>query len=170
VLDHHVDHGEPLMRRAPPGVRPGVRRKARSVAACGTEIARLPRNSRTNEVAMGEVIHVTFGVEREWEQTHAKAVDGLVTIGSLYGDDEELMRAKAECLYQLLREIVEDVPSTQITTALPQDLSEAQLELVTAAVREAALKGIQVAMMHSVESLMNAIYDLCTSKLKEGSA
>lgn len=119
---------------------------------------------------MGDVIHVTFGVEREWEQTHAKAVDGLVTIGSLYGDDEELMRAKAECLYQLLREIVEDVPSTQITTALPQDLSEAQLELVTAAIREAVLKGIQVAMMHSVESLMNAIYDLCTSKLKESQA
>jgi hypothetical protein len=148
----------------------GARRKARSGSACGTETARVRRNSTANEVAMGEVIHVTFGVEREWEHTHAKTVDGLVTVGSLHGDDEELMRAKAECLYPLLRELVEDVPSTQFTTALPQDPSGAQRELLTAAIREAALKGIQVAMMHSVESLLNAIYDLYTSKLKEGSA
>ncbi len=43
---------------------------------------------------MGEVIHANFGTEREWEQTHDKTVDGLLTIGSLFGDDEALMRAK----------------------------------------------------------------------------
>ena len=31
---------------------------------------------------MGEVIHATFGTEREWEQTHDKTIDGLLTIGT----------------------------------------------------------------------------------------
>jgi hypothetical protein len=116
---------------------------------------------------MGEVIHVAFGIEREWERARDHAMDGLVTIGALFGDDEELMRAKAECVYQLLRQIVEEMPSLQITTALPEDLTEVQLELVTDALKRAAHKGIQVAMMHSVEALMNSIYDLCTSKLQQ---
>ena len=33
-----------------------------------------------NEANMGQVIHVAFGTEREWEQTHAKTGDGLVAI------------------------------------------------------------------------------------------
>ena len=57
---------------------------------------------------MGQVIHVAFGTEREWEQTHAKTVDGLVAIGTLFGDDEALMRAKADCVYHILRQIVEE--------------------------------------------------------------
>src|SRR6185312_16656869 len=57
-----------------------------------------PRTGFHNEASMGEVIHVAFGTEREWEQTHEKTVDGLVTIGSLFGDDESLMRAKADCV------------------------------------------------------------------------
>ncbi|MFO7278166.1 MAG: hypothetical protein DIU56_014115 [Pseudomonadota bacterium] len=116
---------------------------------------------------MGDVIHVAFGIEREWERAREHAIDGLVTIGALFGDDEALMRAKAECVYQLLRRIVEDMPPLQITTALPDDLSEGQLALVTDALKSAAHKGIQVAMMHSVEALMNSIYDLCTSKLQQ---
>ena len=114
---------------------------------------------------MGEVIHVAFGTEREWEQTHEKTVDGLVTIGSLFGDDESLMRAKADCVYQLLREIVEEVPSVQITTKLPENLSPEQLDALTRVIKEAALKGIEIAMTHSVQVLMSSIYDLCTSKL-----
>ena len=114
---------------------------------------------------MGEVIHVAFGTEREWQQTHAKTVDGLVAIGTLFGDDESLMRAKADCVYQVLRQIVEEVPAVQITTKLPDNLSEAQLELLTGVIREAALKGIEIAMTHSVQVLMSSIYDLCTSKL-----
>jgi len=50
---------------------------------------------------MGEVIHAAFGAEREWEQTRSKTVDGLVTIGTLFGDDEALMRAKADRVYQV---------------------------------------------------------------------
>jgi hypothetical protein len=115
--------------------------------------------------SMGEVIHVAFGTEREWEQTHEKTVDGLVTIGTLFGDDEGLMRAKADCVYQLLREIVEEVPSVQITTRLPENLTPEQLDALTRVIKDAALKGIEIAMTHSVQVLMGSIYDLCTSKL-----
>jgi hypothetical protein len=114
---------------------------------------------------MGEVIHVAFGTEREWEQTRAKTADGLVTIGSIFGDDERLMRAKADCVYQILREIVEDVPAVQITTRMPENLTEEQLDTLTRAIKDAALKGIEIAMTHSVQVLMASIYDLCTSKL-----
>jgi hypothetical protein len=119
---------------------------------------------------MGKVIHAAFGAEREWEQTRSKTVDGLVAIGALFGDDEELMRAKADRVYMLLREIVEDVPSLQITTRLPENLSDEQLEQMTAAIKDAALKGIEVAMTHSVCVLMGSIYDLCTSKLHSGAS
>ena len=114
---------------------------------------------------MGEVIHVAFGTEREWEQTRTKTVDGLVAIGTLFGDDEMLMRAKADCVYQVLRQIVEDVPSVQITTRMPENLSEEQLDVMTSAIKDAALRGIEIAMTHSVQVLMGSIYDLCTSKL-----
>src|SRR5262249_45113569 len=119
-----------------------------------------------NEADMGQVIHVNFGTEREWEQTRAKTMDGLVAIGTLFGDDEMLMRAKADCVYQILRQIVEDVPSVQITTRMPENLSEEQLDLMTTAIKDAALKGIEIAMTHSVQILMASIYDLCTSKLQ----
>jgi hypothetical protein len=92
-------------------------------------------------------------------------VDGLITIGSLFGDDEELMRAKADCVYHLLREIVEEVPSVQITTKMPENLTAEQLDAMTGVIRDAALKGIEIAMTHSVRVLMSSIYDLCTSKL-----
>ena len=115
---------------------------------------------------MGQVIHVAFGTEREWEQTRAKTVDGLVAIGTLFGDDESLMRAKADCVYQILRQIVEDVPSVQITTRMPENLSEEQLDLMTGAITDAALKGIDIALTHSVQILMASIYDLGTSKLQ----
>jgi hypothetical protein len=115
---------------------------------------------------MGQVIHVAFGTEREWEQTRVKTVDGLVAIGTLFGDDESLMRAKADCVYQILRQIVEDVPSVQITTRMPENLSEEQLDQMTGAIKDAALRGIEIAMTHSVQILMGSIYDLCTSKLQ----
>jgi len=114
---------------------------------------------------MGQVIQVAFGTEREWEQTHEKTVDGLVTIGSLFGDDAALMRAKGDCVYQILREIVEEIPSVQITTKMPENLSPEQLETLTRAIKDAALKGIETAMTHSVQVFMGSIYDLCTSKL-----
>jgi hypothetical protein len=41
-----------------------------------------------------------------------------------------------------------------------------QIPLFSAAVREAALKGIEASMNHSVRLVMAAIFDLCTSKLR----
>lgn len=114
---------------------------------------------------MGEVIHVAFGAERMWEQTHAKTVDGLISVGALFGDDEPLMRAKGECVTRLLREIVEEAPSLQFNTELPGDLTAEQTDLVRAAIKHAALRGIQAGMTHSIQALMASIYDLCTSKL-----
>jgi hypothetical protein len=115
---------------------------------------------------MGQVIHANFGTEREWEQTRDKTVDGLVAIGALFGDQASLMRAKADCVYQVLRQIVEDIPSVQITTKMPENLSEEQIRALTEAIRQAAMRGIEVAMTHSVQVLMSSIYDLCTSKLE----
>jgi hypothetical protein len=60
---------------------------------------------------------------------------------------------------------VEEVPSVQITTKLPENLSPEQLDALTRVIKEAALKGIEIAMTHSVQVLMGSIYDLCTSKL-----
>lgn len=114
---------------------------------------------------MGEVINVRFGTEREWEITRQKTIAGLVAIGTLFGDDSDLMRAKAECVYGVLRAIVEDVPSVQVTVKMPEGLTDEQQSLVTAAVKESALKGLEIAMTHSVQMLMGSVYDLCTSKL-----
>jgi hypothetical protein len=119
-----------------------------------------------DEAAMGQVIHANFGTEREWQQTRDKTVDGLVTIGALFGDDERLMRAKADRVYDVLRQIVEDLPSLQITTKLPENLSQEQMRMLTEALKQAALKGVEAAMTHSVQVLMSSIYDLCTSKLQ----
>jgi hypothetical protein len=49
---------------------------------------------------------------------------------------------------------------------MPENLSEEQLDLLTGAIKDAALKGIEIAMTHSVQILMASIYDLCTSKLQ----
>ena len=114
---------------------------------------------------MGEVIQVQFGTEREWEITRQKTIDGLVHIGALFGDDPALMRAKADCVSHVLRDIVEDVPALHVTTKMPEGLTADQQAMVTLAIKDAALKGIEVAMTHSVQVLMSSIYDLCTSKL-----
>ena len=114
---------------------------------------------------MGDVIRVAFGTEREWERTRAQWAEGLSAIGALFGDDEQLMRAKADCVYQVLRQMVEDVPAIRIMAHLPEDLPAEQVELLTGASRDAALKGIETSMTHSVRVGMAAAYDLWTSTL-----
>lgn len=116
---------------------------------------------------MGEVVHVNFGCEREWEATRAKVTEALLLIGATVGDDEALLRAKADCIYRVMRAIVEDIPSAQITTRMPEGLSNGQVAAITDALRLAALQGIEVAMSHSVTTLMSAIGELCTSKLRQ---
>jgi hypothetical protein len=44
------------------------------------------------------------------------------------------------------------------------------MRLLTEAIKQAALRGIEVAMTHSVQVLMSSIYDLCTSKLQSAPA
>jgi len=114
---------------------------------------------------MGDVIHVAFGSEREWKDTLRKIEDGLVTIGSLFGDSETLMRAKAHSVYRMLRGIVEQVPAFTIGARVPEPLTKEQHELLTGALKQAALKATENAMTHCVQLLMSSIYDLCTSKL-----
>lgn len=114
---------------------------------------------------MGEVIHAAFGTEREWEATHKKLVDGLVAIGEAFGDHPDLMRAKAEAVMVVLRAIIEEVPTIQVTTTLPEGLCPEDREICTLAIKEATLRGLEVTMQHSVSVLMENIYDLCTSKL-----
>jgi hypothetical protein len=114
---------------------------------------------------MGDVIHVAFGSEREWEDTLRKIEEGLVTIGSLFGDSETLMRAKAHSVYRILRGIVEQVPAFTIGARVPEPLTKEQREVLTGALKQAALKATENAMTHCVQVLMSSIYDLCTSKL-----
>ncbi len=116
---------------------------------------------------MGDVIRMAFGTEREWERSRAQWADGLSAVGALFGDEEGLMRAKADGVYRVLLRIVEEVPAVRITASLPPDLPAEQVEYLTGAIREAALKGIETSMTHSVRVVMAAVYDLCTSKLRE---
>jgi hypothetical protein len=118
---------------------------------------------------MGELIRVEFGTEGRWERMREKTIEGLVEIGALYGDGEALMTAKGECLYRTLRQMMQEVPAFQVMTELPEDLSPEQRGVVTAAIREAAQKGKETAIVHAVETLLDSIYDLCTSSLAETS-
>jgi hypothetical protein len=115
---------------------------------------------------MADVADSPFEVSVQWDETSRETIDALVQVGSACGDDEELMRAKADRICQLLREILEDTPSLQITATLPPEFSEAQVELVATAIRRAATAGIQAAAGHAAEALAEAMYDLCTSKLR----
>lgn len=114
---------------------------------------------------MGEVVHAKFGTEREWQETRARLRDGLVTLGALFGDDPELMQAKADVAYHALRQIVEDLPKLNISSRLPNELTDEGLLVVREELRLAALAGVSIAMEHSVAIMTRSIYDLCTSKL-----
>lgn len=116
---------------------------------------------------MDEVSDLAFGEGLQWEEMHEKTVDGLVQVGAACGDDEALMRAKAERVCQLLREALEDLPSLQISMTLPPEFTDEQLEIVSVAVNKAATAGMQVAMGHAVEAFAGAMFDLCTSKLRQ---
>lgn len=116
---------------------------------------------------MGDVVHVEFGTEREWAQTRERIVNGLVAIGALFGDDEKLMRAKAESVYILLRRVIDDIPSISVNARMPENLGDQDLDIVTEAIRVAALRGVEAAMTHAVQAMMESIYDLCTSKLAQ---
>lgn len=114
---------------------------------------------------MGQIIQVTLGAERDWERAHSQWAEGLTAVGALFGDDEALMRAKANCVYQVLRRIVEDIPAVRVAAKVPDDLPAEHVQFLKAAIRDAALKGMEASTCHAVRVFTAAIYDLCTSKL-----
>jgi hypothetical protein len=114
---------------------------------------------------VGEVIEVAFGTEREWQETHQRLVEGLVDIGALFGDEADLMRAKADAAHRILRRIIEGVPPIRVVGKIPESLTPEQVDLIARTLKDAAIAGVEIAMTHAVEELMAGIYDLCTSKL-----
>lgn len=120
-----------------------------------------------DQARVTDVIQVVFGTEQEWQQTRAKLIEGLTTIGGLFDDDPTLMQAKAECTYKTLRRIIEDIPFLKVNTRLPAGLLPQQVEIISHAIQDGAYQGIELALSHAVNCMMTSIYDLCTSKLKE---
>lgn len=115
---------------------------------------------------MGEIIQVGFGPEQDWERSRSQWAEDLAAVGAMFGDDEALMRAKADCVYRMVRRIVEGIPAVRVAVTVPDDLPAAYVPLLTAALREAALKGIEASTCHAVRVLTASLYDLCTSKLR----
>lgn len=115
---------------------------------------------------MSESIEVTSGPDRDWEHARREWAENLAAVGALFGDDESLMRAKANCLYEVLRRIVEEIPPLRVTASVPEELTSEHAARLRAALRAAALKGIEASTCHTVRVLTAAIYDLCTSKLR----
>jgi hypothetical protein len=105
---------------------------------------------------VGEVVNVNFGAEREWEQTHRQTIDAMIRIGRLFGDDETLMRAKADCVYYTLRQMIEEMPSMQLKMKLPEDLPPAQAEYLIQVIKDAALRGID--STHAFSSILDGIH------------
>jgi len=119
---------------------------------------------------MGEFDNVNFGAERVWDESHQRLTENLILVGALFGDnDEDLLRAKADCAHRMIRTIVEELPAVEFNFEIPDNLPPDQCELIRESVRAAGFQGVETAMMHSVEVLTNAIFDLCTSKLAEES-
>jgi len=116
---------------------------------------------------MGEVIYAHFGTEREWKKTHEKTAQSLVEIGALFGDDAALMRAKADRLYQVLRQMVEGIPPANARVTLPAALPAAQVKLLREEIRKGVLDAMELVVMHCVQTMMDSIFDLCTSKLAD---
>jgi hypothetical protein len=115
---------------------------------------------------MGDVIYVDADAGLKWEKSRETLTDSLMRIGVLFGDDEKLLRAKADRAHGVIRKIVEDVPALDLAIDIPGSISDDQCELIRETVRAAACRGIDTAVIHSVEVITNALYDLCTSKLE----
>lgn len=131
-----------------------------------TDSAAAPTRISGAEPALLELnIRAAYGNEQEWQETRTKAIDGIVAVGRLYGDDEVLMSAKAEFVCRMLRAMVEKCPCVEFDAEVPRDLNETQLQTVRAAIQKATIEGVGVCLTHNVQVLMAGIFELCTSKL-----
>jgi hypothetical protein len=101
-----------------------------------------------------------------WQNTSLPlAIDGLVEVGRLYGDDPDLMRAKAHRVYELLRTITDQVPRRETRATPPPGLTPKQHRQAVAAIRKALDALRDTALVPVAGVLMSVIYDLCTSTL-----
>jgi hypothetical protein len=110
-------------------------------------------------------IEVTFSVESDWEETHRKTTEAIISVGALFGDDPALMRAKAECVNQLLHAIVDKLPNVQFTTRLPGSLTAEQIEQLRPLFSQATVRGMEDTLNHCVHQMLERVLELCTSKL-----
>lgn len=101
----------------------------------------------------------------EWEHALRAMADGLVAVGEAYGDDPDLMRAKAQRAYTLLRLITEHLPGRPTHIDLGAQLTPHQYRKVADQLRKARDAGRDAALIHVAGVLTAALYDLCTSVL-----
>jgi len=94
---------------------------------------------------MGEVVYVNFGAERKWDETHQSLTEALLRAGALFGDNEDLIRAQADCAHAMIRKIVEDVPPVDLEFEIPDNLPADQCKLIRETVKAAAYRGIETA-------------------------
>ncbi len=120
---------------------------------------------RPGESRRSKVIQVAFGMQREWHQMRAEMIDNLIAVGSLFGDDETLMRAKAQCACDILRQMVADMPAVPVISGMPDNLSFEHLQSLKKIISDTFLKGVEAATVHAIQTLTVYICDLCTSLL-----
>ena len=94
---------------------------------------------------MGEVIYGRFSSEKAWQQSHQRLTETLLAVGELFGDnDKVLLRAKADLAHAMIREIVEEVPATDITFDVPDTLTHEQCDDIKGVLSNAVSKGIEI--------------------------
>ena len=107
----------------------------------------------------------TAAIDLYWQNTLRVVTEGLVTVGTVYGDDADLMRAKAIRVCKLLRTITEQVPRRETRATLAPGLTAKQRRQVGSAIRKALDAGRDAALIHVATVLTSVLYELCTSVL-----
>lgn len=107
----------------------------------------------------------TAAIDLHWKNTQRVMMEGLVTVGALYGDDPNLMRAKAIGACKLLRSITDHVPRRAIRATLAPGLTKTQQRQIVSAIRKARDAGRDAALIHVATELTSVLYELCTSVL-----
>lgn len=114
---------------------------------------------------MSNVIHVKFGEARLADEMREQVTRDLLEAGRLAGDDESLIRAKAERLLALIDKVLdESVPITP-KVQIPADLTPRQLEMVNSAMKDTCEQALRAVKRQYIEALMGARVELLTSKL-----
>lgn len=105
--------------------------------------------------------------EGDWDTTFQRLQETLVANGLRYGDNPELMKAKADRIVRILRAMSSFRPLVPVLIGAPRGLTPAQLDIVRNAMGEVSVHGFTVGVMHAMNLLLEASDDLCTSKLSD---